>query len=138
VSRIAKALWGAVPYALYEHFKITKPAKLRRQLETDRLRRPLELSARNVELRDLHKGQRCFILCNGPSVKRQDISVLRNEHVLSVSSGYQHPDYAAISPAYHFVPQLTYGRLTPDDAITWFREMDSKLGSATLFLTMIR
>jgi hypothetical protein len=131
---ITKALWGAAPHALYEYFKITRPAQLRQQEEADRLRRPLELSARNVDLRDLHKGERCFILCNGPSVKRQDIGGLRNEHVFSVSSGYHHPDYSAISPAYHFVPQLTYGRLTPDDAVTWFREIDAKLGRTSLFL----
>jgi hypothetical protein len=134
MDSIRKALWSAMPHALYEHLKITRPAVLRQQQEAERLRRPLELSARNVDLRSVHEGKRCFILCNGPSVKRQDITVLKNEHVLSVSSGYHHPDYAAISPMYHFVPQLTYGRLTPDDAITWFREMDSKLGRATLFL----
>jgi len=131
---ITKALWGVAPHALYEYFKNTRPAQLRQKQEADRLRRPLELSARNIELRELHKGERCFILCNGPSVKRQDIAGLRNEHVFSVSSGYHHPDYSTISPAYHFVPQLTYGRLTPDDAVTWFREMDSKLGRAILFL----
>lgn len=131
---IEKALWGVAPHAVYEYFKVTRPAQLRQKQEADRLRRPLELSARNVELRDLHKGQRCFVLCNGPSVKRQDIGGLSNERVFSVSNGYHHPDYSAISPAYHFVPQLTYGRLTPDDAVTWFREMDSKLGRAILFL----
>src|SRR4051794_826279 len=105
---ITKALWGVAPHALYEYFRNIRPAQLRRKQEADRLRRSLELSARNIELRDLHKGQRCFILCNGPSVKRQDIAGLRNEHVFSVSSGYHHPDYSIISPVYHFVPQLTY------------------------------
>jgi hypothetical protein len=134
MTSFKEALWGTLPHALYEHFKITRPAMLREQRETDRLRRPLELAARNVNLLNLHQGQRCFILCNGPTVKRQDIAVLRNEHILSVSSGYHHPDYATISPMYHFVPQLTYGRLTPDVAIAWFREMDTMLGRATLFL----
>lgn len=129
-----KVLWGAIPHALYEYFKVTLPARKRQQQEVHRLRRPLELSARNADLHNLHAAQRCFILCNGPSVNRQNIGVLKNEHVFSVSSGYHHPDYPAINPAYHFVPQLTYGRLTPDDAVAWFREMDSKLGRATLFL----
>jgi hypothetical protein len=131
---IRKMLWGAMPHALHQHFTVTRPELLRRKQEAERLRHPLQLSARNADLRDLYKGKRCFILCNGPSVKRQDITVLKNEHVMSVSSGYHHPDYSIIAPDYHFVPQLTYGRLTVDDAVTWFREMDSKLGRATLFL----
>ncbi|CAN5464869.1 hypothetical protein BH11PSE4_BH11PSE4_35270 [soil metagenome] len=134
MSDIREALWAVVPQGLYEYFKIRRPARQREQRENHRLRFPLELSARNSDLLDIHKGQRCFILCNGPSVKRQNIAWLKNEHVLSVSSGYHHPDYADIQPEYHFIPQLTYGSLTPETAVTWFREMDSKLGRAKVFL----
>ena len=31
--------------------------------------------------RNAYRGQRCFILGNGPSLKKQDLSGLRNEHV---------------------------------------------------------
>lgn len=134
MSDLREALWSVVPQGLYEHFKIRRPARLREQQESDRLKHPLALSARNSDLRDRHKGQRCFILCNGPSVKRQDIAWLKDEHVLSVSNGYHHPDYATIQPEYHFIPQLTYGSLTPDTAAIWFREMDGKLGRARVFL----
>lgn len=30
-------------------------------------------------LRDAHKGERCFLIGNGPSLKRTDLSLLRNE-----------------------------------------------------------
>ena len=127
-------LRDALPYALYRHFYVTRPARLRQREEEERLRRPLELAARNAVFHDRHAGERCFILCNGPSVKRQNIRLLKDEQVFSVSSGYHHPDYGHIGPAYHCVPQLTYGRLTRADAVAWFSEMDAKLGNATLFL----
>ncbi|WP_271617364.1 hypothetical protein [Bradyrhizobium sp. CCBAU 51745] len=134
MAKLTNMFWGAMPHALYRHFKVDQPERLRLRQEAERLKHPLELSARNVEFRHRHQGQRCFILCNGPSVKRQDITVLKGEHVFSVSSGYHHPDYSTLSPIYHLVPQLTYGLLTREDAINWFREMDGRLGRATLFL----
>jgi len=94
-----------------------------------------DVLARNKQLLNRHAGKRCFILCNGPSVKQQDITVLKKEIVFSVSSGYKHPDYAAIAPRYHCVPQLTYSdKITPPVAIEWFAEMDAGIGGAELFL----
>ena len=81
-----------------------------------------------------HHGQRCFILCNGPSVLKQNLLPLRNEVVMSVSSGYLHKDYMDIGPAYHFLPSLTYGLMTEQDFVAWFNEMDEKLGKAEVFL----
>ena len=60
--------------------------------------------------------------------------MLKSEHVISVSSGYLHSEYSKIAPAYHCVPQITYGLMSRDDVVTWFREMHEKLGRATLFL----
>ena len=134
MTRFTDALWKAVPHGLYEHFKTAQQARLRQQEEMAKLQPALDLAAGNVVFRDRHKGQRCFILCNGPSVNKQDIKPLKNEHVLSVSNGYLHADFATIDPEYHFVPQLTYGLVTTTDAIAWFREMDARLGRATVFL----
>lgn len=134
MTKLAYALWSAVPHGLYQRFKIARPALLRQRKELAKLQPALDLAAGNVVFRDRHKGERCFILCNGPSVNKQDIKPLKNEHVLSVSSGYLHADFATIDPEYHFVPQLTYGLATTDDAIAWFEEMDARLGRATVFL----
>ena len=89
---------------------------------------------KNRRFRDKHRGERCFILCNGPSVLKQDLRPLRNEVVMSVSNGYLHKDFDQIRPAYHFVPPVTYGRMTEEDFVRWFREMDGRLGEAELFL----
>jgi hypothetical protein len=88
---------------------------------------------RNKHFRNLHKGMQCFILCNGPSVNKQNLLPLQNEIVFSVSSGYHHKDYHIIRPKYHCVPQITYGLMTEDDAVRWFQEMDKKLCDAELF-----
>lgn len=134
LNQIPKLLRGAMPHALHDYLYVTRPARERARAEAARLAHPLQLAARNADLRDRHAGERCFILCNGPSVKLQDITCLQGEKVFSVSSGYHHRDYALIRPLYHCVPQITYGVMTREDVVRWFREMDTRLGSATLFL----
>lgn len=95
-----------------------------------------KILARNITFKSAAVGSdRCFILCNGPSVKKQDLSRLKNEVVISVSSGYLHNQFSEISPQFHCVPQITYGLLTETDVVTWFREMDAYLGNAILFLS---
>jgi hypothetical protein len=96
---------------------------------------PREVLAANACLRNRHAGQRCFILGNGPSVKQIDLSYLRGETVFSVSNGYLHKGYATMAPAYHCVPQITYGRMTEAQVVSWFREMDQRIGQAELFLS---
>jgi hypothetical protein len=90
----------------------------------------------NRHLHDRHAGARCFILCNGPSVKEQNILPLKEEIVFSVSNGYLHSDYGAVAPHYHCVPQITYSdTITPQVVIDWFNEMHAKLGHAELVLS---
>src|SRR5713226_6826208 len=89
---------------------------------------------KNRRFRNKHRGQRCFILCNGPSVLKQNLLPLRNEIVMTVSNGYLHKDFERLKPVYHFVPSVTYGMMTEQDFVRWFEEMDSKQGEAELFL----
>lgn len=92
---------------------------------------------RNQQLKSRHeKKDRVFILCNGPSVNQQNLLPLKNEFVISVSSGYLIKDYQTISPKYHCVPKITYGLVTEEDVVAWFREMDEHLGDAELFLSI--
>lgn len=87
----------------------------------------------NSALKDIHKGERCFILCNGPSIKSEDLSPLAGEITMSVSNFYKHPLYSIIHPAYHCVPDM-FSPFTDRDASQWFHEMHSKTGNSTLFL----
>ncbi len=135
MSLLTSAFRNALPFFLYKYLYIIRPERNRRREEEKRMGPIRALTSRNSDLKDRHRGSRIFILCNGPSVKKQNIRPLKDELVISVSSGYLHPDYAEIAPAYHCVPQITYGLTTRQDAIAWFREMHGRLGNATLFLS---
>lgn len=56
---------------------------------------------RNQRFRDIHNGQRCFILATGPSIRGQDLRPLRHEWCFGTSEFYKHPDYQTINPAYY-------------------------------------
>ena len=43
---------------------------------------------RLAALKDIHKGERCFIIGNGPSLKRTDVSKLRNEYTFGMNRIY--------------------------------------------------
>ncbi len=58
---------------------------------------------RNLELKNKHLGERCFVLGNGPSLNTVDLSKIQNEKIFTVnffakSDLYQelHPDYYCI------------------------------------------
>jgi hypothetical protein len=50
---------------------------------------------------NIHKGERCFILATGPSIKTQDLRPLKNEICIAVSQFMLHPDIKIINPLYH-------------------------------------
>lgn len=96
---------------------------------------PRDLLRTNADLLNSQAGQRCFILGNGPSAKQLDLSQLQGEMVFSVSNGYLHRDFSLIHPQFHCVPQITYGRMTEADVVSWFGEMHAGIGDAVLFLS---
>lgn len=62
-----------------------------------------EEAKKNEELRDKHKGQRCFILGNGPSIKEQDLSLLADEVVFVVNGFYKYEKYYDAKPDYYVI-----------------------------------
>ncbi len=94
----------------------------------------LNLVCRNKKFESIHNGKRCFILGNGPSVQGVDLTQLRGEFVFTVSNGYLHTGFSDILSKYHCIPQITYGKMTEDDVVAWFKEMHEHIGDAELFL----
>jgi hypothetical protein len=93
------------------------------------------LSRPNSRFNGIHQGERCFVLCSGPSIKKQNLMLLKDEIVFAVSSSYYHKDYLAIQPKYHCVPRVKTNKyLHLEDIIAWLKEMDSRIGLAELFL----
>jgi len=60
---------------------------------------------KNLALKDKHSGQRCFILCTGPSINSQDLTLLKNEISFACSRFYLHKQVEIIKPMYYVQPQ---------------------------------
>lgn len=101
------------------------------------MRAPAGVLAENAKWRDVHKDRkRCFILATGPSIRTQDLSVLKGETCIAVSNFCVHPQYALIRPEYYCIPKLSFPPYTIDDAVRWFTDVDSKMGDAKMFLAV--
>lgn len=61
-----------------------------------------ELLNQNSIFKNRHKGERCFILGNGPSLKSDNLRLLQGENVFTVNQAYRNPDFLFIAPKYHF------------------------------------
>lgn len=59
-----------------------------------------DILRKNAPLKNLHAGKRCFLVGNGPSLKSQDLKLLKDETVIVASSFFRHPDAKLINPAY--------------------------------------
>jgi hypothetical protein len=94
------------------------------------------LCSSNIIYRNIHKGQRCFIVCSGPSVKNQNLLPLKSEITFFVSTGFLHPDYSVIQPEYHCTPDiLLTPQLSLEKYVEWFNLMDKNIGDSQLFLS---
>lgn len=65
---------------------------------------PQEFRANVQEIKKykgIHRGQRCFIIGNGPSLKEQDISALKNEITFTVNQAGRNEQIRSICPTYH-------------------------------------
>lgn len=61
-----------------------------------------KLLKKNIEYMQCNKGERCFILGNGPSLKSVDLSLLCEEKVFTVNQINRHTDFKFLNPTYHF------------------------------------
>lgn len=68
-------------------------------------------------------GEDLFIVLNGPSINKQDLSLLKGKQVMFVNRGFKHSLYAEIKPKYHvFVDNKM---LTGEWPLTWLDEIVS-------------
>lgn len=56
---------------------------------------------KNIYLKDLHFGERCFILMSGPSLKDHDLSLLKNEITFCTNHFNRTEAYELVQPDYH-------------------------------------
>ena len=55
-----------------------------------------DLLINNIKLKNIHKGEKCFILGSGPSINDEDLKPLKNEIVFALNNFYVHPDFNEI------------------------------------------
>lgn len=60
-----------------------------------------KILVRNHIFKDKHKGRRCFVLGNGPSLNKQDLSLLSNEITITASAFYKNPIIKKWQPNYY-------------------------------------
>lgn len=92
----------------------------------------------NLKYRELHKGERCFILGTGPSLnelKSHHIDILRNEVIFAVNSYYKVVNTSELIPDYYVLMDDLY-------RTTWsntFKEIEKKYRTKVpKFITDIR
>ena len=64
---------------------------------------PEEYHTKLVELKDKYKGQRCFILGNGPSLNKCDLKLLENEFSFAVNGIFYKTKEMGYKPTFYMV-----------------------------------
>ena len=117
-SLIPPLLWDKMMYfRSYRHFTKYK-----------------DLVAKNIELKDIHKGKRCFLLGSGPSIKKEDLKPLKNEIVFALNNFYVHEDFNEIMsgdvPKYYMTAPI-HPPQTEDEWKRWFEDMEKHMPKNT-------
>lgn len=96
-----------------------------------------EILSRNAIFKDRHKGQRGFVIVNGPSLKKQDIRLLNKEITFVVSGFWKHPVIEHWQPTYYSILDKNF--FTDEDSVrTFFAEMNNRIKESTFFLPLLR
>ncbi len=67
-----------------------------------------EFIQENVKLKDSCQGKRCFILGNGPSIKKEDLNLLADEIVFTVNDMYLYEQFNRLNTNYHLLFDPAY------------------------------
>lgn len=120
--------------------KVSKSAvSLSLYLETLNLLTPEEnrIIARNAIFRDKHKGRRAFVIVNGPSLKKQDMRLLKGEITFVVSGFWKHPIVELWQPTYYTFLDKNF--FVHNESIAkFYNELNSKIKKSIFFLPLLR
>lgn len=59
-------------------------------------------------LRERHRGSRCFVIGNGPSLRQEDLRALERECTFVTNHFYLHPQLGTMRPTYYCVSDLSF------------------------------
>ena len=96
-----------------------------------------ELLERNKRFKGIHKNERLFILCSGPSIREMDLTVLKNEITMAVHSFYLHKDISVIQPEYYCNAQWEYNEKTTEKvAEAYLKDLKMHVGKSQYFFSL--
>jgi hypothetical protein len=87
---------------------------------------------RNIEFKNIHRNERCFILATGPSIKNQNLKLLKDETCIATSNFYLHPDYSIIKPKYYCIAPY-HQPITEEAWQNWMCELDKVTENSKIF-----
>ena len=88
----------------------------------------------NIKFKGLHKGETCYILGSGPSIKTQDLTKLKGKIVMTQNHFHAHEDIKTINPKYHVIVPKYQPKSFDDDWHAWIKSMEERLpNDTTLF-----
>ncbi|MEX2230706.1 MAG: hypothetical protein WD824_00990 [Cyclobacteriaceae bacterium] len=96
-----------------------------------------KILSRNTIFKDKHKGQRAFVIVNGPSLKDQDITCLANEITFVVSGFYKHDVIKKWQPKYYCILDKTFFNGT-ESTINFFKQLQESIKESIFFIPLFR
>lgn len=92
---------------------------------------------RNTVFKNKHKNKRAFVIVNGPSLKTQNLDVLKNEITFVVSGFYNHKVIQIWQPTYYSILDKNFFNGS-NQSINFFKELNSIIFNSTFFLPFYR
>ncbi len=80
---------------------------------------PFVYEPKNKELKNIHLGKRAFIIGNGPSILKQDLTLLKNEVTFVLNDFFLHPQLHEINPTY--LCSCDPFLIVPKRRLRWYR-----------------
>ncbi|GAB6398273.1 hypothetical protein MOB1_25950 [Faecalimonas mobilis] len=78
----------------------------------------------NECLKNKYRGERCFIVANGPSIKNENLGLLQNEYVFTVNQMIRKPEFVNLSPIANVWCDPAYFDVSmPKESISEFCEL---------------
>lgn len=78
------------------------------------------------------KGRDIFIILNGPSLKKQDLSVLKGQCLMFVNRGFNHSLYKELQPEFHAF--IDTKMLTGEWPVSWLDEIAAAVPGITFIM----
>lgn len=91
---------------------------------------------RNKKFRNMHKGKRCFIIGNGPSINNIDLTKLNNEYTFVANHFFLHKDIKKIKPNYYCLIDREHFKKT-ENSKKFFKKLESAVNNDVNFFLPI-